>query len=36
MAKKVLKLGGWYIAYEIASTTLVMTVVASGLKFPGF
>lgn len=36
MAKKVLKLGGWYIAYEIASTALVMTVVASGLRFPGF
>jgi hypothetical protein len=36
MAKKVLKFGGWYVAYELASTALVMGAMASGLKFPGF
>lgn len=36
MAKQVMKLGGWYIAYELASTVLVMGALAAGFKLPGF
>ena len=36
MAKMVLQMGGWYIAYEIASSALLLGVAAYGLKFPVF
>lgn len=36
MARKMIRFGGWYVAYELASTALVMGVLASGVRFPGF
>lgn len=36
MATKVIKLGGWYLAYEVSSTALLMVAAAYGLNFPGF
>ena len=35
MAKAVMALGGWYIAYEIASTALVVGAVTVGFRFTG-
>lgn len=36
MAKKVIKFGGWYIAYEVGSTALLIGLASYGLRFPGF
>lgn len=36
MARKVMKFGGLYLAYEIVSTAVLMTLAAYGLSFPGF
>jgi|GEM_PF-5139716 len=34
--RKLLKIGGWYLAYELGSTALFLGVAfASGLRFPG-
>jgi hypothetical protein len=36
MTSKVMKFGGLYLAYEILSTAILMTLAAYGLNFPGF
>ena len=36
MAKKVMQIGGWYIAYELSSTAVLAAVVAAGFKLPIF
>ncbi len=36
MAKKIIKVGGWYIAYEISSTAALAAIVAAGFRIPGF
>jgi hypothetical protein len=36
MARKIMKVGGWYIAYEIASTALLGAIVSAGLRAPFF
>jgi hypothetical protein len=36
MAKKVMRLGRWYIAYECASAALIFGALAAGLPIPGF
>jgi hypothetical protein len=36
MARKLIKIGGWYIAYEISSTAVLMTLLAWGFNVPGF
>lgn len=36
MARKLIKFGGIYVAYEILSTAVIATVVAWGLNIPGF
>jgi hypothetical protein len=36
MAKKIMKVGGWYIAYEITSTAVLGAVVAAGFRIPLF
>ena len=36
MASKLIKIGGFYLAYEIISTAVFAAVVAWGLNFPGF
>ena len=35
MARKIIKMGGWYIAYEIGSTALLMSFAANGFRIPG-
>ncbi len=35
MAKKLIKFGGFYIAYEITSTAALAAAVAYGLNIPG-
>lgn len=35
MAKTLIKIGGWYIAYEIVSTGVVLALVAWGINVPG-
>lgn len=35
MAKKIMKVGGWYLAYEIGSTVMFAAIVAMGFRFPG-
>ena len=36
MGRKMIKLGGWYLAYEIGSTALLMGFAANGFRIPGF
>lgn len=36
MAKKIMKIGGLYIAYEITSTAALAMALAYGLRLPGF
>jgi hypothetical protein len=36
MAKQIIKVGGWYIAYEISSTAALAAIVAAGFRIPGF
>ncbi len=36
MAKRLLQVGGLYIAYEITSTAAIAAAVAYGLNLPGF
>jgi hypothetical protein len=36
MARKLIKIGGIYVAYEIISTAVLAAVVAWGLNIPGF
>ena len=36
MTKKVMQIGGWYIAYELSSTAVLAAVVAAGFKLPIF
>lgn len=36
MARKVLKIGGLYLAYEVGSTLLLMVLAWYGLQLPGF
>ena len=35
MAKKLIRIGGFYIAYEITSTAALVAAVAYGLHIPG-
>lgn len=35
MARKIITFGGWYIAYEIGSTALLMGFAANGFRIPG-
>lgn len=35
MARKIIKMGSWYIAYEIGSTALLMSFAANGFRVPG-
>ena len=35
MARKVLKYGSWYIAYEIGSSALMLGFAANGFRIPG-
>jgi hypothetical protein len=34
MAKKVMQIGGWYIAYELFSTALLAALAAAGFRLP--
>ena len=34
MASKFLKFGGWYVAYELVSTALILGGMASGIRIP--
>lgn len=36
MAKKIMKVGKWYIAYEVTSTAAVLALAAYSFRFPGF
>lgn len=36
MARKLIRIGGWYIAYEVSSTLAVLAVVTWGINLPGF
>ena len=36
MAKRVMQIGGWYVAYELSSTALLAAMVAAGFKLPIF
>jgi hypothetical protein len=36
MARKLIKIGGWYIAYEISSTAVLGAMIACGVQVPGF
>lgn len=36
MARKIMKVGGWYIAYEITSTALLGAIVSAGFRVPIF
>ena len=36
MAKKVMQIGGWYIAYELSSTAFLAAIAAVGFKLPIF
>ena len=36
MAKRVIRIGGWYIAYELSSTAFLAAIVAAGFKLPIF
>ncbi len=36
MARKFLKIGGLYLAYEITSTAALAAAVAYGIQLPGF
>jgi hypothetical protein len=35
MARKLMKIGGWYIAYEVTSTLVILALVAWGFNLPG-
>jgi len=35
MAKKIMKVGGWYLAYEVGSTAVLAAIVAMGFRLPG-
>jgi len=36
MARKLIKAGGWYLAYEVGSTAVLLALVAYGIDLPGF
>ena len=36
MARKLIKIGGLYVAYEIVSTAMLVALVAWGINIPGF
>jgi hypothetical protein len=36
MAKKIMKVGKWYIAYEVTSTAAFLALAAYGIRLPGF
>lgn len=36
MARTILKIGGWYLAYEVVSTLAIVGLVAWGFNVPGF
>jgi hypothetical protein len=36
MARKLIKIGGLYVAYEIVSTAVLVALVAWGINIPGF
>ena len=36
MARKAMKIGGLYLAYEIGSTVILLAIAAYGLQIPGF
>jgi hypothetical protein len=35
MARKIMKVGGWYIAYEVTSTAALVALAAYGFQIPG-
>jgi hypothetical protein len=35
MARKLIKIGGWYLAYEVGSTAVLMALVAYGIDIHG-
>lgn len=35
MAKTLIRVGGWYIAYEISTAALVLGLAAYGVNLPG-
>lgn len=36
MARKIMKVGGWYLAYEVTSTAAIFALAAYGIQVPGF
>jgi hypothetical protein len=36
MARKLLKVGGWYLAYEVGSSAVLLALAAHGVQIPGF
>ena len=36
MTRKLIKIGGLYVAYEIVSTAMLVALVAWGINIPGF
>jgi hypothetical protein len=36
MARNILKIGGWYIAYEVGSSAVLLALGAYGVRLSGF
>lgn len=36
MARTMIRIGGWYLAYEIISSLVIVALLGWGIKFPGF
>jgi len=34
MARKIIKIGGWYMVYEVTSTAALLALAAAGFKIP--